>query len=186
VVHIIATEKEGDEAGTQRMLIAVGVKEEKTLQNVFEKVAAQVPNLKPRTFEGVTIYDIEAGGGDASPAIAVTRGHLFVGTHPAALESAIRGKSVAEEPLTGAEDYKAVAEHFPKPASAIGFARPAAQIKSIWELARKGTFNEQLEGFDLTKLPEFSSVEKYFAPSGSYIAPHEKGAIAVQFSLPVE
>ena len=149
------------------------------------EVAAQAPNLKPRTFEGVTIYDVE-GGGEASVAFAVTRGHLFIATHPAALESAIRGKSVAEEPLSGAEDYKAVAEHFEKPASSIGFARPAAQIKSIWEMARKGTFNEQLDDFDMTKLPEFSAVEKFFSPSGSYIAPHEKGAIMVQFSLPVE
>jgi hypothetical protein len=186
VMHMIATEKEGDEVGTQRMLFAIGVKDEKTVQNVIEKVAAQAPNLKPRTFEGVTIYDIEAGGGEASPAIAVTRGHLFIGTHPAALEAAIRGKSVAEEPLSGADDYQAVAEHFEKPASSIGFSRPAAQVKSIWELARKGTFNEQLHGFDLSKLPEFSSVEKYFSPSGSYLAPHEKGAIMVNFSLPVE
>ncbi|HVJ69521.1 MAG TPA: hypothetical protein VM510_16205, partial [Caulifigura sp.] len=57
VIHVIGTEKEGDEPGTQRMLIAVGVKDEKTVQNVFEKVAAQAPNLKPRMFEGVTIYD---------------------------------------------------------------------------------------------------------------------------------
>jgi hypothetical protein len=187
VVHVIATEKEGDDPGTQRMLIAVGVKDEKKVQNVVEKVAAQAPNLKPRTFEGVTIYDIDAGGGAAgTPALAVTRGHLFFGTQPAALEAAIRGKSVAEEPLAGADDYQAVAKHFPKPASSIGFARPAAQVKSLWEIARKGTFNEQLHGFDFSKLPEFSSVEKYFAPSGSYIAPHEKGAIMVNFSLQVE
>jgi hypothetical protein len=186
LVHVMATEKEGDDPGTQRMLIAIGVKDEKTVQNVVEKVAAQAPNLKPRTFEGQTIYDIEAGGGAASPAIAITRGHLFIGTHPAALEAAIRGKSVAEEPLSSAEDYQAVAEHFPKPASSIGFSRPAAQIKSIWELARKGTFNDALHGFDLTKLPEFKSVEKYFSPSGSSIAPHEKGAIIMNFSLPVE
>ncbi|OAI56081.1 hypothetical protein AYO47_09285 [Planctomyces sp. SCGC AG-212-M04] len=185
IVHVMATEKEGDDPGTQRMLIAIGVKDEKKVQNVVEKVAAQVPNLKPRTFEGATIYDIEAGG-DNSPALAITRGHLFIGTHPAALEAAIRGKSVAEEPLTSAEDYQAVAAHFPKPASSIGFSRPAAQIKSIWELARKGTFNETLHGFDLSKLPEFKSVEKYFAPSGSSIAPHEKGAILMNFSLPVE
>jgi len=186
IVHMLATENDGAEIGAQRMLFAIGVKDEKTVQNVIEKVAAQAPNLKPRMFEGVTIYDVEAGGADTAPALAVTRGHLFFATHPAALESAIRGKSVAEEPLSGADDYKAVAEHFEKPASSIGFARPAAQIKSIWEQARKGTFNEQLDGFDLTKLPEFSAVSKYFAPSGSYIAPHEKGAIMVQFSLPVE
>ncbi|QDT55664.1 hypothetical protein Pan44_37100 [Caulifigura coniformis] len=186
MVHMLATENEGADVGAQRMLFAIGVKDEKTVHNVIEKVAAQAPNLKPRTFEGVTIYDIEAGGGDTAPALAVTRGHLFFATHPAALEATIRGKSVAEEPLSGAADYKAVAEHFETPASSIGFARPAAQIKSIWEQARKGTFNEQLDGFDLTKLPEFSAVQKYFAPSGSYIAPNEKGAIMVQFSLPVE
>ncbi len=185
VTHVIATEDTGADDAAQRMLIAIGVKNEQTVQNVIEKVSAQAPNLKPRTFEGVTIYDME-GGGATSPALAVTRGHLFFATHPAALESAIRGKSVVEDPLSGADDYKAVAAHFPKPASSIGFARPAAQIKSIWEMARSGNFNDQLDGFDLTKLPEFSAVQKYFSPSGSYIAPHEKGAIMVNFSMPVE
>jgi hypothetical protein len=186
VVHVIANEELDSDATTQKVLVAVGVKDEVTVQNVFEKVAAQVPNLKPRQFEGVTIYDVEAGAADASPAIAVTRGFLFIATHPAALEAAIRGKSSAEEPLADADDYKSVAEHFPKPASSIGFSRPAAQLKSAWEMARKGTFNEQLHGLDLTKLPEFDAVAKYFSPTGSYIAPHENGAIMVNFSLPVE
>lgn len=181
-VHVISVEKEGAEP---KMLFAVGVKDEKAVANVFEKVSAQVPNLKPRMFEGVRVYDVDTQG-DSAPAMAVTRGSLFIATDPSALEAAIRGKSVAEEPLSGAEDYKNVAEHFPKPASSIGFARPAAQIKSVWNMAKSGQFTDELHGLDLTKLPEFDSVKKYFSPSGSYIAPHEKGAVMVNFSLPVE
>ncbi len=185
VMHMISTEAPDGSAEAQRVLLAIGVKDELTVQNVLEKVASKVPNLKARQFEGVTIYDIE-GAGATSPGLAVTRGHLFFATVPAALESAIRGKTVAEEPLADAADYKAVAEHFETPASSIGFSRPAVQIKGVWEQARSGAFAGQIPGLDLTKLPEFSVVEKYFAPSGSFLAPHEKGAIMVNFSLPVE
>ncbi|MBX3441825.1 MAG: DUF3352 domain-containing protein [Planctomyces sp.] len=187
--HVLGDFENSGGTPTQRMVFAIGIKNDVHMQSLLEKLVARAGAIQKRAFEGTTVYEFDLSLPDPeapSPAFAVNRNFLLVSTHAAALENVLRNAASGSDPLSGAEDYQAVARHFPRQTSSIGFARASAQIGQIWEQARGGEFENQIEGIDFRKLPEFKSVERFFSASGTYIVPVEKGAIFVQFSLPVE
>jgi hypothetical protein len=187
--HIVGRPAGEDETATDQVLVAIGIKDDVAMQSVIEKIAARESRLKKREFEGTTIYEADTPSADEdapSPAVAVSRGNLFVATHVELLEESLRGGTSAGEPLSGSDEYQAVAKHFPSQTSMIGYGNSASQVKAIWNQLRSGALSSQVEDIDFTTLPEFSAVEKYFSAGGSYAVPHEKGAMIIQFSLPVE
>ena len=191
LVHMVGSHPARSESISQQLLVAIGIKDDVQMQSLLEKLSAKAGGaMERRDFEGTTVYDFkttESGDEDApSPALAVSRNYLFISTHAPALEEALRGGTSSSNPLADSEEYQAVAKHFPSQVSTLSFAKSGAGIEALWNQARSGAFEEQIEGFDFKTLPEFETVKKFFAPSGSYIVPHEKGSIFVQFALPVE
>jgi hypothetical protein len=185
MIHFVADTATADDAEKQRMLFALGIKNDVQFLSVIEKIAAKIPVLKKRDFEGTAIYEIETPNADEDagiPALSVHKGRLFIGTDVAALEDALRSSS-GSETLAGSDAYRTVSRHFPSQVSSLSFTRAGAGIETFWNQLRDGTLG-QLDGLDFSSLPEFSAVKKHFPAGGSYVVPDEKGAMIIQFSLP--
>lgn len=172
----------------QRMLFALQLKDEARMQQVLESIkATNGVDLTERDFQGVTIYEAEqAGSGGMDPAAAITRGHLFFATHARLLEDVIR-RDEAENPLADSDDYQRIAAHMPEKLSIVGYQKPDAQVRAVYEMVRSGELDAVTEGkIDFSKLPEFDVIRKYLPTTGSYAVPDERGALFVNFSLPNE
>ena len=63
----------------------------------------------------------------------------------------------------------------------VSFQRSEAQFKTYYNLLRKS--DNFWDGVDVSKLPPFEAISKYFQPSGSYTIPDKKGAKSVNYSL---
>ena len=189
-------EQAGDLPG-QRMLFALGVKNADGLKATITKLVNTPGSpVTTRQFQGETIYELpspaqlgNAAGGKIG--ISIAKGNLMVGVPVTLLEQALRGDV---EPLSASADYKRLAASFPAQASSIGYSRQNTQLRTIYELFRKGGFPGASPGagfpgaggggfpVDLKKLPPFSVVQKYLLPSGSYIIPDKNGAVLVSFT----
>ena len=91
----------------------------------------------------------------------------------------------AEEPLANSTAWRRVSSHFPSETSIIGYSRPAAQLKPIYELLRSGELDALTDDveIDFSTLPEFERLAAYFTTSGSYAVPADNGALFVNFNL---
>jgi hypothetical protein len=182
LIHLVTDvpEAEGDTPAIPSMVVAVGVKDGAKVSKTIAKAATAdgFPG-KTRDVGGTTVYDVPANASTLS--IAVSGNLLLMGTDEDKLNEAIRGKT--SKPLASSAQYKAIAKHFPKKTSMIGFQRSEGQVKMLYETLRNRD-NDDVEGIDLKKLPEWSVIAKYFQPSGSYAVPDKKGALFVGFGLP--
>jgi hypothetical protein len=84
-----------------------------------------------------------------------------------------------------------------KPCSALSYSRPEESLQLFYELARdpanrdrlrqvasnNGFFKALLTALDNHKLPEFSVIAKYLAPSGGFLVEEETGLHYMSFSL---
>lgn len=182
LVHLVTDTPtiDGDAPAVPAMVVAVGLKDGGKVSKTLAKAAKSdgFPG-KTRDVGGTTVYDLPMN--DSTISLAVSSNLLLVSTDDAKLGEAIRGKT--SKPLASSADYKAIAKHFPKKTSMVGFQRSEGQAKMMYEALRNRS-NDDFEGLDLKKLPEWSVIAKYFHAAGSYAVPDKKGALFVGFSLP--
>ncbi len=181
-MHIVTAtpSADGDEPAVPKMALQIGVKDVEKMKKTMAK-AAKTEGFpgKTREFDGQTIYEMPADN-DQTLSLAVTGSGVVFSNDPSAVEAIIRGKTA--KPLAESAAYKSLAKHYPKQTSIIGFSNAEGQMKAAYEMLRKQD-NDALEGIDLKKLPEWSVLQKYFKPQGSYAVPDKKGALMVGFSL---
>ncbi|HUQ72020.1 MAG TPA: DUF3352 domain-containing protein [Planctomycetaceae bacterium] len=171
---------DGDDAPpVPPMTFSIAVKDAAAMQKTLGKAAKSdgFPG-KARQFEGVTVYDIPAD--QLTVAVAVVGDALVISTNPATVESRVRGKSASS--LANSAAYKAFVKYLPKKSSMLTFQKQDAQVKAAYDMLKKQD-NDQLEGIDLSTLPDFSVIQKYLKPTVSYAIPDENGAFFMGFSL---
>lgn len=183
-IYIFADVPDEEQPETQRAAFALEVKDPARMKKSLA-AAAQSENAhaKTRDFRGETIYEFNSESEDGPHiAAAVTQGMLMIVTEATLMEQILRSDrgtaSLAQSP-----EYRAVASHFPKLTSMIGYQKQDVQIRTAYEALRSGETQTDVEGLDFTKLPPFKTIEKYMRPSGSYMEPAEHGARIVSFSL---
>jgi len=173
---------EEDEAAPPIPLItlAIGVKDAAAMKDTLAK-AAESEGFPGRTreFEGQTIYEIPTDG-EQNMSIAIVGNELFIASKVELLESVIRGEF--RDSLAKTDEWKELAGYFPAKTSMIGFQKQDQSAKAAYDMAKKQA-GEEVEGIDLSKLPEFEVLQKYFKPTASYVVPDDKGALFVGFSL---
>lgn len=187
-IHVMTDMAVPDDAGSQRGLVAIGLRDPEASKSVVERVT-RMPGFpgSRREFLGQVLYDWPMGpaahGGAKAMGMAVTKGHLIIATDVTLLESIMRDdpdrKSLAEMP-----DYRAVARHLPDSTSGLSFQRQDSQVRAAYELLRSGAASKEIPKVDFTKLPPFSVIQKYLRPSGSYAVPDRNGVLFVSFTLP--
>ncbi len=182
LIHVVTdTPKAGEDAPpVPGMVVAIGLKDGAKVSKTLAK-ASKTDGFpgKTRSSNGTTVYELPLN--NATFSVAVAANMLIMGTDDDKLNDAISGKT--SKPLSGSAQYKMIAKHFPKKTSMVGFQRSEGQVKMLYETLRNRD-NDDLEGIDLKKLPEWSVIAKYFQPSGSYAVPDKKGALFVGFALP--
>jgi len=167
----------------QRLLVAVKLKDstkfQETLNAILEKAGSSVTE---RDFEGTKVYDIQSPDPNMSPALSISKDHLFVSTHADMLEAALRPSSRDDETLAESEDFIEVKKLMPSKNSMISFSDMGAQLKPSYDMLKKGQLDGVTEGqFDFSVLPDFEKIEKFFSISGSYTIPDEKGVYSESF-----
>lgn len=126
--------------------------------------------------------EMEAEELELTPAIAVGRKHLFIGTDVEQIEQILRSKD--EDALAESDLYKKVSKFFPAKVSSISFQRADTQIKAALETLKSGQLDAVLgDAVDLSKLPEFEDIQKYFTPTGGYVRPDDDGVFMESFNL---
>lgn len=178
----------------ERYLIGLELKEEAPARQLLEKLADLdgFPG-KVREFEGEKIYEMAAeedsDDEDAKayhPAVAITKKQLMFATHVQELEALLRSDADRES-LADSDAYKNVAKRFPEQTSSQSFQRSDAQLKMIYEALKSGALTEAFSKddfeLDVSTLPEFEVLKKYFQPSGGYMKPDERGWFMMGFSL---
>jgi hypothetical protein len=186
-IHVAYDFTDPADPSTMRLMIALGVKDEKTMNGVLDKLSKfeGFPG-KSRKVAGVTVYDLEFDGvpGLAGSAIlvGVVKNQLMLCTNVKLLEQVIKPDADAKS-LADAAVYKQFAAKFPKKTSMISFERGSTQLKAIYDQLRSGAFPLPTEGIDFTKLPPFSAMQKYLHSSGSYAVPDKYGVYMESFSL---
>lgn len=181
-VHLVAapTDFTGEQPQVPNMVFGLGLKNADQMKKTLAKAAKSDGFAgKTRVFQGATIYEMPADN-DMTLSLATVGDLLVFATDTPQLEQMIRGP--AAKPLVRSPAYLSLAKHFPKKTSLIGFGRQDVQMKAFYDAMKKQD-NDALEGIDLTKLPDWSALSKYFQPSGSYVVPDKKGALFVGFSL---
>jgi hypothetical protein len=184
-IYMVQELEVGDSgAPQQRILLMLGVNDQKRMEEVVGKLTStEGVDLKVRDFNGVKIYESEGpGGGPFEPAAAISNGYLLFATGADLLESVLRGES--DEPLAADEDFQAVAGEFPAEVSTFSFSRQGDVMEGLYDLAVQAL--EQQDDFDVSILPEFEQIKKYFGLAGSYSVPDEMGVLMISFSLKPE
>ncbi|HEY0981815.1 MULTISPECIES: hypothetical protein [unclassified Schlesneria] len=184
-IHILQSEtkesEDDDGAPTPMILAGFGLKDAgKMKKTLAAAVKAGDSNIESREFNGEIIYEISPPNSDQPVSIAITEGQLVVTNDTPLLEGMMRGQA-SRTTLVDSADYKQVSKHFPAKASMISFQRTEAQFKTYYNMLKNS--DNVLEGIDVSKLPPFEVIAKYFPPSGGYTVPDARGAKSVTFSL---
>ncbi len=176
-IHVVGAK--ATEANPSRALIALELKDPAAFEKAFAKITGHpgFPNDARREFQGTALYEIKSE--QVTVSFAIVRQHLMFTTDVTLLEQVIRG---GEEALAEAPEFLRVSKKFPTETSSTSFTRYDEQLAAMWGQLRS---NEQISefGVDLTKLPPFETVRKYFTAGGSYMLPDAKGMLWVSFTL---
>jgi hypothetical protein len=184
VIQSVASEKDDEGPPIPEFFLALGLKDATKMKKTLAAAAkASGPNMESRDFNGETIYEIQQPGTGATVSVAVTEGQLVVTNDTPMLEGIMRGKAGQRAALVDSPDYKKIAKFFPSKTSMLSFQRSDAQLKMYYDLLKNANSNDALEGIDVSKLPPFEAIAKYFQASGGYMVPDKKGAKSVSFSL---
>ena len=164
------------------MLAAFGLKDAAKIKKTLAAAAkSAASNLESRDFNGETIYEIFTPHSDQSVSLAVTEGQLIITNDTPLLEGILRGQSGGRAALIDSSEYKRISKYFPSKTSMVSFQRSEAQFKTYYNMLRKS--DNFIDGIDVSKLPPYEGISKYFHPSGSYTIPDKKGAKSVAYSL---
>ena len=183
-IHILQSEtKDNDDAPpTPQVMAAFGLKDAAKMKKTLSAAAKSGgSNLETREFNGETIYEMITPNSDQSVSFTVTEGQLVITNDTPLLEGMMRGQSGGRAALIDSAEYKKIAKYFPSKTSMVSFQRSEAQFKTYYNLLRKS--DNVMDGVDVSKLPPFEAISKYFQPSGSYTIPNKKGAKSVAYSL---
>ncbi len=183
-IHILQSEtKDNDDAPpTPQVMAAFGLKDAAKMKKTLSAAAKSGgSNLETREFNGETIYEMITPNSDQSVSFTVTEGQLVITNDTPLLEGMMRGQNGGRAALIDSAEYKKIAKYFPSKTSMVSFQRSEAQFKTYYNLLRKS--DNVMDGVDVSKLPPFEAISKYFQPSGSYTIPNKKGAKSVAYSL---
>ena len=184
-IHILQSEAkdtDDDTPPTPLVLAAFGLKDAAKIKKTLAAAAkSAASNLESRDFNGETIYEIFTPNSDQSVSLAVTEGQLIITNDTPLLEGILRGQSGGRAALIDSSEYKRISKYFPSKTSMVSFQRSEAQFKTYYNMLRKS--DNFIDGIDVSKLPPFEGISKYFQPSGSYTIPDKKGAKSVAYSL---
>lgn len=195
-VQIMGDFRDAADAGTQRYLFALEVKNTAAFKSTLSKVA-KIPGFpgKFREFQGEPVYEFplpaadeeEKAGRPTAVGIAVAEGHFLIATDVTLLEDVLRGNKT-DETLADAPAYRKLAAKFPAQTSWISFQKQDAQVKELYEMLRTGKADELFgddEEFkvDFSKLPPFDVVKKYLPATAGYAVPDERGLLLIDFTL---
>ena len=184
-IHFIQSAKEAevDAPPIPEIFVAFGLKDATKMKKTLAAAAKTGgSSMEARDFNGETIYDIQQPGADTVVSLAVTEGQLVITNDTPMLEELMRGKSSQRATLVDSPDYKKIAKFFPSKTSMLSFQRSDVQLKMYYNLLKKAD-RDALDGLDVSKLPPFEAISKYFQPSGGYSVPDKKGAKSATFSL---
>lgn len=186
-IHVAYDFTNPADAKSMRLMIALGVKDEKKVNGVMDKLA-KFPAFpgKERKIAGVKVYELEFDGvpGLAGNTIFVglIKNQLMLSNSDKLLEQVAKSGESSKS-LADVAAYKRIAAKFPAKTSMVSFERGNTQLRAIYDQLRTGAFPLPTEGIDFTKLPPFSAVEKYLRSSGSFAVPDEHGVYMEGFSL---
>jgi hypothetical protein len=204
-ITVISDFKKPITESSQRTLLALALDDAKAFQTTFNKILALAEaNPRKREFQGTTIYDFDlpelpnapAGAAPQGPvSVAIAQESLFVATDPTLLEQVLRpgGPSLAENPM-----FRSVAKEYPAEASSISFQKPEEQARIVYDMLKSGQLEQAMAAanagvdapqikisdyFDVSKLPDFSVLAKYFLQGGGYGVTDDQGMSFMQFTL---
>ncbi|OYW19090.1 MAG: hypothetical protein B7Z55_09510 [Planctomycetales bacterium 12-60-4] len=182
LVTLSSEEDDEDAEGPKipAVTFTISLKDATAIKRVLDK-ASQTDGFPGEIteIEGETVYNLPLDGGQIM-SIAVVGSDLAFSTTTSGLEAVIAGE--ARESLASSEDYKELAKHIPSKTSMMSFSQQDTQMQSAYEALKGGeAFN--VEGFDLSKLPDFEALMKYAKPTATYCIPDENGTLFVGFSL---
>ncbi len=184
-IHVLQSEtNDGDDDAppTPQVMAAFGLKDGAKMKKTLAAAAkSAASNLETREFNGETIYELITPNSDQSVSLTVTEGQLVITNDTPLLEGVMRGQSGNRAALIDSSEYKRISKYFPSKTSMVSFQRSEAQFKTYYNLLRKS--DNFWDGVDVSKLPPFEAISKYFQPSGSYTIPDKKGAKSVTYSL---
>lgn len=183
-IYLIQDFPKGVDLQQQRMAFIFGVKDQRKMESVIEKVThLEGVDVNVREFQGIKIYEPRnVASPQVTPAIAVANDALVFSANVELLEKLLRGNG--EESLAASEDFKAVAAEFPGPVSTFSFQRQDQVMEAVYDMLKQGLVDS--DEFDASTLPDFEALRKYFGLNGSYSVPDAKGVKMVSFSLGME
>lgn len=172
--------EEEDAPAIPVVTLALGLKDAAAMKTTLAK-AAESEGYPGRTreFEGQTIYEIPTDG-EQNLSLSIVGSDLFIASKVEQLENVIRGEF--RDSLAKSEEWLELVKYFPAKTSMIGYQTQDSSAKSGYEMVKKQAADE-IQGIDLSKLPDFEVLQKYFKPTASYAIPDENGALFVGFSL---
>jgi hypothetical protein len=207
-VTVISDFKKPIKEDSQRMLVAVALEDSKAFQSTLVRlfdITGSTP--EKREFQGTTIYDFAVNlpnmpQGNAAQAlrgpisIAIAKETLFLTTDTTLLEQVLRPGNPA---LADSTAFQTVAKEFPEKMSGMSFMRPDESAKLSYEMVKNGTFAKAFDSglagrqgqpmpslaklLPVDKLPDFTVLNKYLSPGGSYSIMDEDGLSMTGFTL---
>ncbi|MFO1008209.1 MAG: DUF3352 domain-containing protein [Planctomycetaceae bacterium] len=182
-IIILSGVKEGTEPVSQRMLLALKIKDSAKFQETLNTLLAKAGSaVTERDFEGNKVYDISAPDPNMSPALTLAKDNLFISSHADLIESALR--TSREETLADSKKFKDMKKLFPAKNSMLSYSDLAKNLKPVYDMLKSGKLDGVTEGkFDSSMIPEFEKISKYLSVSGTYTIPDEKGVYTEGFLL---
>lgn len=136
---------------------------------------------KAREFRGHTIYEMPDTGAPRRLGFGLIDKTLIISTDISLIERAARETS-REDSLAESSVFKSLSKHMPTRTSGISFNSGETDMKPLYKLLRSKEFADDV-GIDLSALPEFDAIRKYFPREAAYAVPDDGGVLFVQFAV---
>lgn len=186
-IHLLMNPLEGKdnvelEEDQFHFCFAFDVKDNAQMQRVIDMGAkATAFPGKTREFRGHTIYEMPDSGDPRRLGFALIDKTLMISTDISLIERAAR-KTSREDSLAESTFFKSLSKHMPARTSGISFNSGEADLKPLYTLIRSKEFADEM-GINLTTLPKFDSLRKYFPREAAYAIPDDGGVLFVQFAV---
>jgi hypothetical protein len=209
-ITVISDYKKPIKEDSQRMLVAVALKNAKAFQTTLTRLF-EVTGTAPekREFQGITIYDVSVNvpnppaGGNAPQqlrgpiSVAIAKDTLFVTTEATLLEQVLRSGNPA---LADSTAFQTVAKEFPEKMSGLSFVRPDESARVSYDMVKNGQLEKAIQQgmagrqqgreipnlgklIPVEKLPDFSVFVKYLTLGGGSSIMDDDGFTMTGFNL---